>query len=157
VRVLNSGQLPTWEVERLRRTMRRLAGKGIIEASLLDRDRPQQNDDRLVRLVGGIKAGAPDRTLQQIAAQLEAIRERTPRSGTRWHPSLIKHLLARAQRPGWMEPPRRMPRLGDESNCGRHSSGLLSGRAPDQIKAHFVITFLACCLHALQRCLHLPK
>jgi hypothetical protein len=61
VRVLNRGQVPTWTVERLRRTMRRLADEGIIEASLLDRDRPQQNDDRLVRLVAGIKAGAPDR------------------------------------------------------------------------------------------------
>jgi hypothetical protein len=47
-----------------------------------------------------------------------------------------------------------MPRLGDEGNCGRHSSGLLSGRAPDQIKAHIVIAFLACCLHALRRRLH---
>ena len=102
-RVLNRGQAPTWTVERLRRTVRRLADEGIIEASLLDRARPQQNDDRLVRLVAGIKAGAPDRTLQQlqqIAPQLEAMRERTPRSGTRWHPSSVKHLLARAQRPG---------------------------------------------------------
>ena len=72
----------------------------IIEATLLDRARPQQSDDRLVRLVAGIKAAAPDRTLQQIAAQLEAMRERTPRGGTRWHPSSVKHLLARAERLG---------------------------------------------------------
>jgi hypothetical protein len=126
-------------------SMRRLADEGIIEASLLDRDRPQQNDGRLVRLVAGIKAGAPDRTLQQRTLQQIA---------TRWHPSSVKHLLARAQRPGLDGTPRRMPRLGDEGNCGRHSSGLLSGRAPDQIKAHIVIAFLACCLHALRRRLH---
>jgi len=91
VRVLNRGQAATpdhvrgrpWTVERLRRTVRRLADEGIIEASLLDRAKPQQSDDRLVRLVAGIKAAAPDRTLQQIAAQLEAMHERTPRGGTR--------------------------------------------------------------------------
>jgi hypothetical protein len=86
--------------------MRRLADEGIIEASLLDRDRPQQNDDRLVRLVAGIKAGAPDRTLQQrtlqqIAPQLEAMRERTPRSAVA---PLIGQTPAgqgTASRPGW--------------------------------------------------------
>jgi hypothetical protein len=40
VRVLNRGQATTWTVERLRRTVRRLADEGIIEASLLDRARP---------------------------------------------------------------------------------------------------------------------
>ena len=70
---------------------------------MLDRARPQQSDDRLVRLVAGIKAAAPDRTLQQIAAQLEAMRERTPRGGTRWHPSSVKHLLTRAERLGLTE------------------------------------------------------
>ena len=98
VQVLNRGQAVNWTVERLRRTVRRLAAEGIIEADLLDRARPQQSDDRLVRLVAGIKAAAPDRTLQQIAAQLEAMRERTPRGGTRWHPSSVKHLLTRAER-----------------------------------------------------------
>jgi DNA invertase Pin-like site-specific DNA recombinase len=101
VRVLNHGQAATWTVERLRRTVRRLASEGIIEASLLDRAQPQQSDDRLVRLIAGIKAAAPDRTLQQIAAQLEAMRERTPRGGTRWHPSSVKHLLDRAERLGF--------------------------------------------------------
>jgi len=100
VRVLNRGQAATWTVERLRRTVQRLADEGIVEASLLDRARTQHSDDRLVRLVAGIKAAAPDRTLQQIAAQLESMRERTPRGGTRWHPSSVKHLLARAERLG---------------------------------------------------------
>jgi DNA invertase Pin-like site-specific DNA recombinase len=109
VRVLNRGQSASqdhaqinkpWTVERLRRTVRRLATEGLVESSLLDRARPQRSDDRLVRLVAGIKAAAPDRTLQQIAAQLEAMRERTPRGGTRWHPSSVKHLLDRAERDG---------------------------------------------------------
>jgi DNA invertase Pin-like site-specific DNA recombinase len=97
VRVLNRGNTAAWTAERLRRTVRRLVSEGIIEAQLLDRAQPQLGSDRLVRLVAGIAAAAPDRTLQQIASQLEAMRERTPRGGTRWHPSSIKHLLARAE------------------------------------------------------------
>ena len=100
VRVLNRGQTVRWTAERLRRTVRRLAGEGIVEADLLDRAQRQRGDDRLVRLVAGIKAAAPDRTLQQIAAQLEAMHERTPRGGTRWHPSSVKHLLDQADRRG---------------------------------------------------------
>ncbi len=46
------------------------------------------------RLIAGIKAAAPDRTLQQIAAQLEAMHERASRGGTRWRPSSVKHRLA---------------------------------------------------------------
>jgi hypothetical protein len=90
VRVLNRGQAAHWTVERLRRTVRRLAAEGIIEANLLERARPQRGDDRLLRLV----------TLQQIAAQREAMCERTPRGGTRWHPSSVKHLLDQAGRLG---------------------------------------------------------
>ena len=37
VRVLNREQAGQWTVERLRRTVRRLVGEGIVEASLLDR------------------------------------------------------------------------------------------------------------------------
>ena len=97
VRVLNQGGSPVWTVERLRRTVKRLAAEGIIEATFLGRARAQRGDDRLVRLVAGIKAAAPTRTLQQIASQLESMRERTPRGGTRWHPSSVKHLLGRAE------------------------------------------------------------
>jgi DNA invertase Pin-like site-specific DNA recombinase len=100
VRVLNQGRTASWTAERLRRTVRRLASEGMIEATLLNRATPQLGDDRLMRLVAGIKAAAPDRTLQQIAAQLEAMRERTPRGGTRWHPSSVKHLLVQAERLG---------------------------------------------------------
>ncbi len=99
-RVLNRGHDAVWTVERLRRTVKRLADEGIVEAELLGRARRLTGDDRLVRLVAGIKTAAPDRTLQQIASQLETMRERTPRGGTRWHPSSVRHLLARAERLG---------------------------------------------------------
>jgi hypothetical protein len=76
-----------WTVEQLRRTVRLLADEGLIEARLLDRAKPQQSDDRLVRLVAGIKAAARE-PLQQIAAQLEAMRERTRCGGTRRRSSI---------------------------------------------------------------------
>jgi DNA invertase Pin-like site-specific DNA recombinase len=100
VRVINRGSDGRWTVERLRRTMRRLAAEGLVEARLLERARPQRGDDRLIRLVASIKAAAPDHTLQQIAAQLEAMHERTPRGGTRWHPSSVRNLLVQAERQG---------------------------------------------------------
>ncbi len=100
VRILNRGDAAIWTAERLRRTVRRLVAEGIIESKLLNPARRQHGDDRLIRLVAGIKAAAPDRTLQQIAAQLEAMRERTPRGGTRWHPSSVKHLLVQGARLG---------------------------------------------------------
>jgi len=100
VRVLNRGQAVQWTVERLRLTVRRLVTEGIVEANLLERAPQSRSNDRLTRLVAGIKAAAPDRTLQQIAAQLEAMHERTPRGGTRWHRSSVKHLLERSERLG---------------------------------------------------------
>ena len=100
VRVLNRDNGQSWTVERLRRTVRRLAAEGIVEPKLLDRAKRQGSDDRLIRLVANIAAAAPDLTLAQIAAQLETMRERTPRGGTRWHPSSVKHLLSRAERLG---------------------------------------------------------
>ena len=103
VRVLNQRPGIPWTVERLRRTVRRLAAEGIVEANLLDRARPQGGEDRLIRLVAGIKTAAPDWTLQQIAAQLEAMRERTPRGGTRWHRSSVQQLLIQAERLGLNE------------------------------------------------------
>ena len=100
VRVLNRTTDANWTAERLRRTVRLLVTEGIVEASLMGRAPRQPGDDRLVRLVAGIAAAAPDRSLQQIAAQLEAMRERTPRGGTRWHPSSVRLLLARAEQLG---------------------------------------------------------
>jgi hypothetical protein len=98
VRVLNHKPGMTWTVERLRRTVRRLAAEGIVQPNLLDRARPQGGADRLVRLLVGIRTASPDWTLQQIAAQLEAMPERTPRGGTRCHRSSVPQLLAEADR-----------------------------------------------------------
>lgn len=116
IRVLNRDKAQTWTVERLRRTVRRLAVEGIVEAKLLDRARRHRGDHRLVRLVANIAAAAPNLTLQQIATQLESMRERTPRGGTRWHPSSVKHLLTRAEQLGLAAPQQQtpQPRSGDK-------------------------------------------
>jgi hypothetical protein len=71
-----------------------------VERNLLDRPPRRKADDHLIVLVGGIATAAPDLTLQQIATQLEAMRERTPRGGTRWHPSSVKNLLRQAAKLG---------------------------------------------------------
>jgi hypothetical protein len=80
VRVLNRTAESTWTVERLRRTVRRLAAEGIVEAKLLDRAPRQQGDDQLLRLVAGIAAAAPDRNCS-----------RSPRS---WRPCANARLAA---------------------------------------------------------------
>ena len=103
MRVLNqaggSGSA-AWTPERLRRTVRRLAREGIVEAGLLGPAQRGPANARLVAVVAGIAVAAPDMTLARIAAQLEAMRERTPRGGTRWHPSSVRNLLQRAERLG---------------------------------------------------------
>ncbi len=101
VRVLNSTGKSRWTTERLRRTVRRLASEGIVERNLLDRPPQRKADDHLIVLVGGIATAAPNLTLQQIANQLESMRERTPRGGTRWHPSSVRNLLRQAARLGF--------------------------------------------------------
>ena len=105
VRVLNrrgSGQ--SWTAQRLRRAVHRLTTEGIVEAGLLGNAQRKPADDRLVALVAGIVLAAPAMTLQQVAAQLEAMHERTPRGGTRWHPSSVRNLLQQAQRRGLLGP-----------------------------------------------------
>lgn len=88
-RVLGQG----WTVDRLRRNVALLVRHGAADPTLLDRAPTRNADDRLARLVTGIKTAAPHRTLKEIAAQLEAMNERTPRGGTRWHPSSVRCLL----------------------------------------------------------------
>jgi DNA invertase Pin-like site-specific DNA recombinase len=111
VRVLNRrGGDQTWTAQRLRRAVHRLAAEGIVEASLLECAQRKPADDRLVALVAGIAMAAPAMTLQQVATQLEAMHERTPRGGTRWHPSSVRNLLRQAQRRGLLGPDAQLQR-----------------------------------------------
>jgi len=103
VRVLNQrGQ--SWTIERLRRAVRRLVAERMAEPELLARSPRRPPEDRLMTLVAGIAIADPDLSLREIAAQLEKMRERTPRGGGQWAASSVKSLLDRARRLGLATP-----------------------------------------------------
>jgi DNA invertase Pin-like site-specific DNA recombinase len=103
VRVLNQrGQ--SWTLERLRRAVHRLVAERMAEPELLRRSPRRPPEDRLMTLVAGIAIADPDLSLREIAAQLETMRERTPRGGRKWAASSVKSLLDRARRLGLATP-----------------------------------------------------
>ena len=55
-------------------------------------------------LVAGIAMANPDMSLRAIGAQLEAMRERTPRGGRQWVASSVKNLLDQAAKLGLAPP-----------------------------------------------------
>jgi DNA invertase Pin-like site-specific DNA recombinase len=103
VRVLNQrGQ--SWTIEKLRRAVHRLVRERMAEAELLRRSPRRPPEDRLMTLVAGIAIADPDLSLRDIAAQLERMRERTPRGGRQWAASSVKSLLDQARRLGLVVP-----------------------------------------------------
>jgi DNA invertase Pin-like site-specific DNA recombinase len=103
VRVLNQrGQ--SWTIEKLRRAVRRLVRERMAEAELLRRSPRRPPEDRLMTLVAGIAIADSDLSLRDIAAQLERMRERTPRGGRQWAASSVKSLLDQARRLGLVVP-----------------------------------------------------
>ena len=103
VRVLNDrGQ--NWTVEKLRRAVHRLARERMAEGELIERSPRRPPEDRLMTLVAGIAMADPDLSLRDIAAQLQRMRERTPRGGSQWAASSVKSLLDRARQLGLIVP-----------------------------------------------------
>ena len=107
VRVLNARRdrangppLPSWTVEKLKRAVKRFVAEGVADPALLQPAGRKFSSERLVTLVAGVRRANPDMTLAEIGAQLKAMYERTPRGGTRWSPSSVKSLLARAEKLG---------------------------------------------------------
>lgn len=99
VRVLNHrGQ--NWTIEKLRRAVHRLVREKMAEPELLQRAPRRPPEDRLMTLVAGIAIADPELSLRDIAAQLERMRERTPRGGRQWAASSVKSLLDQARRLG---------------------------------------------------------
>lgn len=96
VQILNRTTGQNWSVDRLRRAIRSLVRQGLADAALLERSPRKPVDDRLFALVSGIAMANPGLSLRDIAAQLEAMHERTPRGGRRWNASSVKNLLDRA-------------------------------------------------------------
>ncbi len=102
-RTLNARQpagKPPWTSARLRRSIRRLIKEGLASHHLVEPMPVRVPENRLLHLVAGISIANRKLTLRDIAAQLEAMHERTPRGGLRWPPSSVKQLLDRAQKIG---------------------------------------------------------
>lgn len=83
--------------ERRRRAVGRFVNDGMLDRHVLDRTPPAQKDDRLLEIIAGIRSSAPDVTLKEIAARLEAMCEPTPRGPSRLATSSVAHLLDRAR------------------------------------------------------------
>lgn len=78
--------------------MRKLVSQRMADPGLLQKSPRRPSDDRLTTLVAGIAMADPDLSLRDIAAQLERMRERTPRGGTKWNASSVKQQLDRAKK-----------------------------------------------------------
>lgn len=89
-----------WTVERLRRAVRAFVDEGLANRALLDKAPSARADDRLMVLVAGIARANPKLSLRAIGAQLEAMRETTPRGGQIWAAASVKNLLDRARARG---------------------------------------------------------
>src|SRR5262249_52830779 len=103
VRTLNARQpsdKKPWTAARLRRSVRRLAKENLASQRLIEPMPRRVPDNRLLNLVTGIYLANNNLTLNDIATQLEAMHERTPRGGARWSPSSVKQLLDRARKTG---------------------------------------------------------
>jgi hypothetical protein len=103
VRVLaNKGQ--PWTIEKLRRAVHRLVREKMAAPELIQRSPRRPPENRLMTLVAGIAIADPDLSLREIAAQLDRMRERTPRGGRVWAASSVKALLDQARRLGLAAP-----------------------------------------------------
>jgi hypothetical protein len=94
-----------WTRKSLVSATRRLVRDGLAEPALLEAAPKRRTAEGHVRLVAGIANALQDPTLARIAAQLEAMHERTPRGGMRWSRSSVKHLLDRAREQGLVASP----------------------------------------------------
>jgi hypothetical protein len=102
LRIVNS-PLPKarhWTQSRLMRAVHAYIRDGFLPKEVLGRAERRNTDDRLPAIIAAIKGADPNITLQAICDRLEAMRERTLRGRTRWHPSSVKMLLERAERLG---------------------------------------------------------
>jgi len=105
VRAVNAG-MPAgavrWSSARLVRAVRLFVDEGLAEAELLAPAPRRPAADRLVAVVAAMARARPGVTLREMAAELTAMRERTPRGGSEWAVSSVAHLLARARAAGML-------------------------------------------------------
>jgi DNA invertase Pin-like site-specific DNA recombinase len=94
----DSGQ--SWTVARLRRAVGKLVAQHMADPTLLKPAPRKSPEDRLMTLIAGIAMADPGLSLREIGAQLERMRERTPRGGVAWSASSVKKQLDRARKAG---------------------------------------------------------
>jgi DNA invertase Pin-like site-specific DNA recombinase len=99
-RSLNHQTGQNWSVDRLRRSVRRLVREGLADPRLIRPSPRRTPEDRLMMLITGIANANPDLAMRDIASQLEAMHERTPRGSSTWAASSVKNLLDRAKKLG---------------------------------------------------------
>jgi DNA invertase Pin-like site-specific DNA recombinase len=90
----------SWTEATLRKAVRRMVRENLADAGLLKKAPRRPASDRLLTLVAGIAIADPGKSLREISAQLERMREKTPQGGTKWSASSVKSLLDRAARLG---------------------------------------------------------
>ena len=85
----------TWTVERLKRSVRRLVGEGMVDRSVLAKaPRPRRRrSEELALLVRGLALTNPGLSLRGIAGQLEAMKIRTPAGKPNWAAASVARLL----------------------------------------------------------------
>jgi len=91
-----------WTAARLARAVRRFVAEGLADPALLAAASRRPAPDRLVAVVAGMARARPGVSLRAMAAELTAMRERTPRGGTDWAVSSVAHLLDRARAAGML-------------------------------------------------------
>jgi DNA invertase Pin-like site-specific DNA recombinase len=99
-RSLNRESGQKWSVDRLRHSVRRLVDEGLADPAIIRPAPRRMPQDRLMSLITGIANANPTLTMRDIASQLEAMHERTPRGSSTWAASSVKHLLDRAKKLG---------------------------------------------------------
>ena len=82
-----------WNVERLKRSVQRVVDEHIAGKELLGRAPRKQSNPGLFQTVLAIRLTKPDMTLRQIAAQLEAMRVKSPRGRAKWSASMVSSVM----------------------------------------------------------------
>jgi hypothetical protein len=90
----------SWTVDRLRRAVGKMVSQHMADPALLQPASRKGPQHRLMNLVAGISMADPSLSLRDIAAQLERMRERTPRGGRQWSASSVKKQLDLAKKHG---------------------------------------------------------
>ena len=112
-----------WTGAAVARAARRLARDRLVDSAVLQRTPRRGDSDDLVALVAMAARTLEQPTLERIARHLEGLHCRTPRGGSRWAVSSVRHLLGQAVSQGLL-PDRPMPEADGPRRRGRPPKSL---------------------------------